>query len=353
MSTAASLTLLGPSPSLGVRPAGRVQPGPPAGWYAVAFSSEVAPGALLTRRFVGGEVIVYRTASGRAVVTHPYCPHLGAHLGHGGRVEGETLRCPFHGFRFDPQGACVAAYPGKKVPPKCQLPVLQVREKNGVVLVFFHPYGAAPTWEVPDLDPTGFRALRFATFDLAGHPQETTENSVDIGHLSVVHGYEDVAPLAPVTAEGPVLHGRYSMRRRRGGMSKAITSEFALWAWGLGYSVVEVHVREHGLVLRNLVLATPSASGRVDLRIALSLRRIESKRALHPLAVLAPRALLEWVLERAAMRAFAADVQQDFDMWNHKTMLERPALADGDGPVGLYRRWARQFYPVDEGEQVH
>jgi hypothetical protein len=36
------------------------------------------------------------------------------------------------------------------------------------------------------------------------------------------------------------------------------------------------------------------------------------------------------------------DVRQDFDIWNHKTYLEWPALADG--PVGLYRRWARQFH---------
>jgi nitrite reductase/ring-hydroxylating ferredoxin subunit len=325
---------------------------PSARQEAVQASSGVTRGSLCYPRELIGEVIVYRTAARRVVVTHPYCPHLGAHLGHGGRVEGETLRCPFHGFRFDAQGACVAAYPGKKVPPKCQLPVLPVREKNGVILVFFHPDGAAPAWEVPDLDPTGFRPLRFATFDLAGHPQETTENSVDIGHLSAVHGYDDVALLAPITAEGPLLHGRYSMRRRRGGMSKAVTSDFELWAWGLGYSLVEVHVREHGLVLRNLVLATPSSPGRVDLRIALSLRRIESKRALHPLAVLAPGALLEGLLERVAMRAFAADVQQDVDIWNHKTLLERPALADGDGPVGLYRKWARQFYLVDAGESV-
>src|SRR5436190_1553595 len=84
-------------------------------------------------------IVLYRTAEGRAVVTHPFCPHLGAHLGHGGRVEGETLRCPFHGFRFDASGACVAAYPGAKPPPKCQLPVYASREKNGHILAFFHP----------------------------------------------------------------------------------------------------------------------------------------------------------------------------------------------------------------------
>lgn len=46
-----------------------------------------------------------------------YCPHLGAHLGIGGTVEGETLRCPFHAFRFDTGGVCVATGYGTKPPP--------------------------------------------------------------------------------------------------------------------------------------------------------------------------------------------------------------------------------------------
>ena len=30
-----------------------------------------------------------------------YCPHLGAHLAEGGRVQGESVRCPFHAWEFD------------------------------------------------------------------------------------------------------------------------------------------------------------------------------------------------------------------------------------------------------------
>jgi nitrite reductase/ring-hydroxylating ferredoxin subunit len=326
-------------------------PSSPVGWYVVAFSTELGVGALLTRRFFGGEVVVYRNESGKAVVTRPYCPHLGAHLGHGGRVVGETLRCPFHGFRFDAAGVCVEGYPGKKTPPKCELPVLPSREKNGQVLVFYHPHDEPPGWEVPDLPMEGYRPLRWEQFDLAGHPQETSENSVDIGHFAAVHEYEQVTTLRPMTAEGPLLHGHYSMHRRRAGLSRPLTTDFQVRVWGLGYSVVEAHVHEHSLTLRTFVLSTPSSTGRVDLRIALSLKSLESKAALHPLALLAPRALLEPVLERLAMRAYAADVKQDFDIWNHKTYLDRPSLADGDGPVGLFRKWARQFY-VGEAAQT-
>jgi nitrite reductase/ring-hydroxylating ferredoxin subunit len=328
----------------------RVQPDArPAGWYVVAFSSELARGKQITRSFFGGEVVVFRTDSGRVAVAHPFCPHLGAYLGRGSVVEGETLRCPFHGFRFDAEGTCVAGYPSARAPKRCQLPVYPAREKNGQLLAFFHPQGLAPSWEVPDLDLTGFRPARARSWQFASHPQETSENSVDIGHFAVVHGYDGVDALEPIAAHGPLLRGKYRLQRRRAGISKPLTADLDIQVWGLGYSVVDVHVAAHALQMRMFVFSTPAQKGHIDLRIALSLRTLADKKALHPLAALAPRRLLEPLLERAAFHAYAADVRQDFDIWTHKTYLERPALAEGDGPIGLYRKWARQFYPAQAG----
>ncbi|HEX4462497.1 MAG TPA: (2Fe-2S)-binding protein, partial [Polyangia bacterium] len=39
-------------------------------------------------------------------------------------------------------------------------------------------------------------------------------------------------------------------------------------------------------------------------------------------------------------------LEQDIPIWEHKTYLEPPALCDGDGPVGLFRKWSRQFYSI-------
>ena len=195
----------------------RLLPPPhPRGWYVVALSTDLRPGARVTRTFFGADAVVFRTEGGRAVVTRPFCPHMGAHLGHSGRVQGETLRCAFHGFRFDINGHCVAAYPGARPPPKCQLGVFPSRERNGHVLAYYDPEGAPPTWEVPVLESEGYRPALHRAWNLAGHPQETTENSVDIGHFSVLHGYDRVEALEPVVTEGPLLRGRYTMHRRRG-----------------------------------------------------------------------------------------------------------------------------------------
>ena len=122
-----------------VGPAAAASLGLPNGWFAVATSEEIAPARVITRRFMSEDIVLYRTATGEARATAAHCPHLGAHLGHCGSVEGETLRCEFHGFRFDGEGACVATGYGKRPPPAARLGIKEVRERNGVVLVHHDP----------------------------------------------------------------------------------------------------------------------------------------------------------------------------------------------------------------------
>ena len=47
-------------------------------------------------------------------------------------------------------------------------------------------------------------------------------------------------------------------------------------------------------------------------------------------------------------KAFIAEIErqleQDIPIWEHKVMHTRPMLCDGDGPIGTYRRWCKQFY---------
>lgn len=67
--------------------------------------------ALLDNLFLfpstGEELVAFRTEDGVANVTDAYCPHLGAHLGIMGRVVGDCIECPFHGWRFKGKdGSC-------------------------------------------------------------------------------------------------------------------------------------------------------------------------------------------------------------------------------------------------------
>ena len=55
----------------------------PNGWFALARSDEVGPGAVLPVRYFGRDLVVFRTESGRPAVLDAYCAHMGAHLGIG------------------------------------------------------------------------------------------------------------------------------------------------------------------------------------------------------------------------------------------------------------------------------
>jgi nitrite reductase/ring-hydroxylating ferredoxin subunit len=313
----------------------------PRGWFALGFSPEIRSGRLERRVLGGREIVVFRTDGGALGALDAYCPHLGAHLGYGGRVVGECVRCPFHGFTFDATGACVTTpYAGR--PPKARATSIPVRERHGVVLAWHGPDDAPPSFEVPELDMTGFSPLRWHRFTLRGHPQETSENSVDTGHLSMVHGYAHVDTLRPARAGGPRLDARYTMTRRIGSASYGppLRSEFEVQLHGLGYSFVEV-TTSVGVVTRQFVLSTPTEPGRIDLRIACA---VKAPLVAPRLGALDPGRAIAAALNRGLIGAYVRDVGQDLDIWRHKRYLHPPALAEGDGPVGLYRRWAAQFY---------
>jgi phenylpropionate dioxygenase-like ring-hydroxylating dioxygenase large terminal subunit len=307
----------------------------PEGWYCVAFSHDLAPREVRAVRYFDRELVLYRTASGVARLVDAFCPHLGAHLGHGGRVEGELLRCGFHGFCFEPhEGRCVSTSYGHK-PPRAALSTYAVREMHGLVLAYFHPHDVAPTWEIPDLDIDGWSPMSTDRLELRGHPQESSENSVDLGHFTVVHDFADCRQTAPVRTDGATLTISYEIdatMRRLGLPRVSVRAAFDVFVHGLGYSLVDSRIDSLGLRSRHLVLSTPVDASHVHLRLATSQRLRWSIPGL--LRVLCP--ISQWHYRR--------EVEQDLAIWANKRYVARPALAKGDGPIGTYRKWCRRFY---------
>lgn len=326
----------------------------PNGWYGIGFSDELPRGGIMRRHFMGQEIVAFRTQSGEVSVIDAYCPHLGAHLGYDSTVIGEAIRCPFHYFTFDTQGRCLSTGYGTKPPPKATLRTWPVRELHGLLLMWYHAEGHAPDWEIPALPTEGYLPLLHREWTLHSHPQETTENSVDIGHLSVVHGYTNVEMHGEVVTDGPYLTARYAMSRPVPFLGRHIASmrnRFELHVYGLGYSYVDVTVESYHIQTRLFVLACPTDAESITLRIGASTRRIDSPGAVHPVLRIIPKALILPLLNRlaakGALAGLAHDVAQDFEIWQHKVYFSPPILAEGDGPVGRYRYWARQFYSGD------
>ena len=118
----------------------------PKGWYALGLSGELRPGELRAAQWMGEETVLFRTERGEAALMGAYCPHLGAHMGYGGRVQGETVRCPFHGFCFDTRGECASIPYGTRIPPKARAEVWPCVERHGLILAYYDPEGCAPGW---------------------------------------------------------------------------------------------------------------------------------------------------------------------------------------------------------------
>ena len=323
----------------------------PEGWYLVATRESILREKLISKTWLGEEIVAWCDVAGRVCVADAVCPHLGSYLGPevGGRVCDGRLVCPFHGFEFDTTGQCVAT-PNAPPPKAAKLKVYETREILGMVFAWFGSGGRPPHWHLPDDPPSGpewgeqaFRTLRFR-----GHPQETAENSVDLGHLRYVHGYDNVNPVGTVTVDGPYLKSCFDFKRVRRilGVKDLVHETSAVThVHGLGYSFVEIHEKTIDMNARLWVLATPVDGTLIDLALVSQLRDIRRPRRFISGLGFLPMKLRSRLMNRILLSQQKQDVLQDVVIWERKQYRSPPRLCAADGPIGTYRRYCRQFYP--------
>lgn len=164
----------------------------------------------------------------------------------------------------------------------------------------------------------------------------------------IVKALGDAAPLLlPPRLDGSRLNVRYRMKRNLSSRSRlgAFELDFQITAHGLGYSAVEVDIKPYGIRSRQFLFSTPTEPGWMDLRIGQSVRNFQLYKGRLQLERRIGAALAD-TLSRLFLSMYKHDVAQDFELWRHKCYVAQPLLAKGDGPVGLYRKWTRQFYQV-------
>ena len=326
----------------------------PEGWYFVASRRTLEKEKLLRKTWLGEEIVVWSNEDGEVCVAEATCPHLGSDLGPeaGGQVRNGFLVCPFHGFEYDVTGRCVAT-PHAPAPDSARLGVFESREILGLVFAWCGNRGRPPQWDLPAPPPAGadWSEMEFWSVRFAGHPQETTENSVDLGHLRHAHGYESVRGVAPVSVDGAWLRSCFDFKRTRtvaGIECFAYDVSAVTDVHGLGYSYVEVREHSIGMESRLWVLATPVDGEIVELTLVSQVRRLSlPKRPIAGMRFLPPR-LRTRLMNRIIMAEQKRDVMQDVAIWGRKRYRPRPALCSSDGPIGTYRRYCEQFYPDGE-----
>ena len=303
----------------------------PNGWFAVAWSKELGEGDVKPVHYFGEELVLFRTRSGQARVVDPFCPHLGAHLGHGGRVMAETIRCPFHGWQFDGQtGACTSIPYCERIPAKARVRAWDVIERNGMVFAWYHAEQKPPEWDVPVMPEIGAAAWSEPrTFELVlpAHVQDTHENNNDPVHFQFVHKSLETPPSKIEYASDGRHYRIESDFLAQGPWAKYLEkSKLVRDSWGLGLTAV----RTEGVPGAGLLMYSSTTP-------------IEEKKVHSRWLLTATRNVVDYFGEEF-MSGLTQGVQQDLPIWSNKVHRARPVLCEADGYLAEFRRWARQFY---------
>jgi phenylpropionate dioxygenase-like ring-hydroxylating dioxygenase large terminal subunit len=301
----------------------------PNGWFQVAYSDEVAVGAVLPLKYFGRDLVLFRDNDGVASVLDAHCAHLGAHLGYGGRMEGNCVRCPFHAWLYDGSGKCVSVpYSDKAPPARAKVRAWTVREVNGLIMVWHHAEGLAPAYEIPvnpEYGSDDWTGYEMARWKIKTHNQEMAENAVDSAHFHYVHGTVE-RPTSVAHVDGHVLRvvSQTKMRTPMGKVGGTVESI----SHGFGYAAT----RFTGIVETLLVAGTtPIDEDYVDVRFAFAVRKQVD------------RSVTSTVGEHF-MAEIKRQLGQDIPIWENKIYIDPPLVVDNDGPIGVFRRWTKQFY---------
>src|SRR5262245_45409932 len=108
-------------------------------WHPIFLARDLAPGRALPIRIMGEDFTLYRGESGKAHVVAQRCAHRGAQLSIGW-VEGDDIRCRFHGWAYDAAGQCIDQ-PAEPEPfcRKIEIAAYPTEEQLGLVFAYFGP----------------------------------------------------------------------------------------------------------------------------------------------------------------------------------------------------------------------
>lgn len=152
-------------------------------WWPIAREEDLRDEPMPVR-LLEQPLVLWRGASGEAALMTDRCPHRGARLSLG-RVLGDTLQCPYHGWRFEPSGRCQAipAQPGFAPPQSSAACRQDLRRAHGL---WWAALGQA-RHEIPNLDGLPSRRLIYGPFDVATSAPRAVENFLDTAHFAFVH----------------------------------------------------------------------------------------------------------------------------------------------------------------------
>lgn len=159
-------------------------------WYMAAWATEL--GRKPFQRIIMDQPIVfYRTEAGVPVALWGLCPHRSFPLGDGELV-GNDIRCPYHGFVYSPEGACVRIPAQDKLPRQFRLRVYPLLERGGLVWIWMGDPALADGGKLPPIEPIGMDSPGWSTVPngithVKARWQLIIDNLMDLSHIGFLH----------------------------------------------------------------------------------------------------------------------------------------------------------------------
>lgn len=159
-------------------------------WYAAAPSTDLTDKPL-KRRMLGQDFVLYRDTKGVAHCLANTCTHRGGSLGDG-KVKGDCIQCPYHGWQFDGDGQCrriPSLGVNAKIPGRTRIDAYPTVERFGLIFAFLGDLPESerpPLMEIPEWGREGWRST-MQSFEWDIDYKRSIENGVDPAHNEFVH----------------------------------------------------------------------------------------------------------------------------------------------------------------------
>ena len=298
------------------------------GWTQVASDSELA-GEVVPVDIRGRRLVAVHGDSGW-VVCDGTCPHRGAHLGYGGRVDGSVVVCPFHGHRVHVGDDRPALFSVTRYPT--------LHAAGGLFVLLDDACETGLSGRLLALSRTHYVKPAFQR-TLSIPAEYVIENVVDADHFSAVHALTRRPRLSVFEDDAGVLRveGCFDMvrpNRWQVGETADTTAQARFSAEVFSPTVVVSELGSADAPNVVITAATPTADGGCVARVTVALpRRRESG---------APTVGELSSLVSGSRTAF----DQDAVIWDHLDTSVTPKYTEGDELVRAYRAYCQRFVSV-------
>ena len=298
------------------------------GWYHIAYSHELKPGIIKSLFYFGRDLIVFRGEDKKVRVYNAHCPHLGAHLGKGGKVIGNAIRCPFHGWKFCGEGNCIEIPYAKRIPPNAKLHSYPAEEKNGLVFMYYHaenkkPESFIPT--VPEYTSAQWTKYKIFKWKFRSRVEEVIENITDLAHFKFIHGTEDV-PEAQLEITPDRFHLIHTSNAKL--IKKYLPTTMHVNIFSPGYLTARVN-QTLDIIIH--VSVTPIDSNYVKQHFTIAINKNANP-------------LLRLLLTPIFLYTIRKQFEEDIAIFENRIIPEKLLICDGDALIVRYRKWYSQFY---------